>query len=363
MAKKFYSRLSYSIGNEDWRTELDALRIKPSDRVVAVTASGDRPLNLLFSDCNEIIAIDANPVQNALCELKKVALLELDYEHYIAFLGVTPTKNRLDTYNNLKSKLSLSSQQYWEKNQKKIQKGVLYEGAVENLLKLSSFFFQSIMGKHIKHLFECKHIDDQKAFIEAKWNEKIWRKAFELILNPTLARLFFKDPGLYAFVDPNIKMPKYLHDRLFNSLKKFPVKENILVSLACFGKVFEEGFSPYLTYEGTSKIKKKADKLQIETKDAISYLEEQDDNSIDCYSLSDVASYMSKEDFHRMCYALFRTAKPGARFCLRQFLSSYSFPEELTPYLQRDEELEKQLEEQDRCSVYRFLTGRIIKAT
>ncbi|HKZ00179.1 MAG TPA: DUF3419 family protein, partial [Rhabdochlamydiaceae bacterium] len=65
----FYSRLSYSFGNEDWITELEALRIKPGDRVVCITASGDRPLHLLLADLGELVSVDANPFQNHLFEL------------------------------------------------------------------------------------------------------------------------------------------------------------------------------------------------------------------------------------------------------------------------------------------------------
>ena len=46
----FFSRLSYSFGNEDWRTEKRALGIRPHDQVLCITASGDRPLNLLARD-------------------------------------------------------------------------------------------------------------------------------------------------------------------------------------------------------------------------------------------------------------------------------------------------------------------------
>lgn len=61
----FYSRLSYSIGNEDWKTEQKALQITPEDRILCVTASGDRPLNLLYSNCKEIVSVDANPFKNS----------------------------------------------------------------------------------------------------------------------------------------------------------------------------------------------------------------------------------------------------------------------------------------------------------
>lgn len=361
MGKAFYSRLSYSIGNEDWTTERAALRIKPSDRILAITASGDRPLNLLSSECAQLVAIDANPFQNALCDLKRVALAELDYDHYLAFIGVRPSSHRLETYKNLENKLESASAACWKKYQGKIEKGILYEGSLERFLNMSSFFVRSILGAKVDRLFSTSTIEEQQVFIENTWNEKAWKRALGLVVNPIFTRFFFKDPGLYTYGGSSLKLSHYIHDRLLHGLKQFPIKENILISLICYGKVFEEGFSPYLTYEGTTLIKKRCEKLTLKTQNATAFLESVEEESFDCFSLSDIASYMKKEAFHRLCYALFKAARPGARFCIRQLLTTYTLPEELTPYLQRDEELEAKLEREDRCCVYRFLVGRVIK--
>ena len=54
-----------------------------------------------------------------------------------------------------------------------------------------------------------------------------------------------------------------------------------------------------------------------------------------------------------------KTAKPGARFCLRQFLSSYEIPPHLRKHFVRDLSLERKLEDVDNCFVYRFMVGNI----
>ncbi|MBI3901139.1 MAG: DUF3419 family protein, partial [Chlamydiia bacterium] len=133
----FYSRLSYSFGNEDWNTEHRALQIQPDDSVLCITASGDRPLNLLTQELRELITIDANPLQNALFELKRIALSKLPYRDYLAFLGATPSEHRLETYAQLAPDLDPMAHAFWVLLQKKIHKGILYEGTVEKLLKLA----------------------------------------------------------------------------------------------------------------------------------------------------------------------------------------------------------------------------------
>ena len=94
----FFHRISYSFGNEDWRTEEKALAIEPGDRVVAVTASGDRPLHCLLGDPREVVAVDANANQNHVLRLKIAEMRQLDYERYVAFLGARPCKHRNELF-------------------------------------------------------------------------------------------------------------------------------------------------------------------------------------------------------------------------------------------------------------------------
>ena len=69
----FFEALDFTSSNEDGRSELTALA--GARRILCLTASGTRPLDLLLSDATEIVALDLNPVQNALLDLKVAAIL------------------------------------------------------------------------------------------------------------------------------------------------------------------------------------------------------------------------------------------------------------------------------------------------
>lgn len=112
--KRFFSRLSYSFGNEDWQTEQKALRLKATDRAVCITASGDRPLHLLLGDVGEIVSVDANPIQNHLLKLKIAAMKKWDYSTYLAFLGGESHPNRLSLFNMLLPDLSEETASFWK---------------------------------------------------------------------------------------------------------------------------------------------------------------------------------------------------------------------------------------------------------
>lgn len=357
----FFSRLSYSFGNEDWNTEHEALQIQPDSNILCITASGDRPLNLLSKECASIHCVDANPVQNALLDLKKEALSHFSYEDYIAFLGINPMKSRLKRYEDLKARLAPTSQKVWYKHRRKIRDGVLYQGMVERLLNVTSKVITTLRPKKIKTLFEFEDLEKQAEFVEKEFDTPVWRRSIELALHPKLVCSMLRDPGLTENVDEEIHIGKHIHSRLHGSLKEFLAKESILLSLIFKGKVDKAHLPPYLSPASYEAIEKQVPKLTFETCNLLEYLENVPEESFDRFSLSDVASYLPYPTYEKMITSMIKAAKPGARFCIRQFLSNYRVPESVAPYLKRDHELEKRLEKEDRCCVYRFFVGEVVK--
>lgn len=359
--KPFNSRLSYSLGNEDFRTESQALQIRENAHVVAITASGDRPLNLLTEKCGKIFSVDYNPVQNGLLNLKRAAIQQLSYKDYLAFLGITPSTNRLHIFNNLCKHSPSQSLHSLLPYQSKIKKGIIYQGAVERMITIASVFIRSLRRKKVQELFSYTDIEKQAQFVEKEWHTLSWRTLFKLAVHPSISKFFLKDPGLYEHIGSDIHSTNHLYNRCHRSLTRFPVKENLILSLCFMGKIFEEGYPPYLQEKQFGKIKNNLKKIESYTSDINHFLSELENSTIDAFSLSDVASYLSQEEFEKLVSEMIRTAKPNSRFCMRQFLSNHVLPPALAKHLKREPELEKKLEEEDRCFVYRFIVGTIVK--
>lgn len=360
----FFERLNYSFGNEDWHTEQMALGIKSGDRVLCITASGDRPLNLLLDDCKEVVSLDANPIQNYLLSLKIAAMHSFDFSHYLAFLGATPSANRVESFHTLLHTMDKEAVGYWLRNKKRIAQGVLYQGTIEGWTKKIAWTLNKIRGKKIRRLFEFDDLEEQKKFVQSGgWDTWLWRKIFHVALNPKVSQYFLclTDPSLNRHLDPSIVPGAYVYDRINQALTQFLAKESILLSLLFQGKVTKEAHPPYLTKEGFDIIKRRLDRINYSTADLISYIENSPENSFDCFSLSDVASYINEETFQRLMRAVHKAARPGARFCVRECMSCHKIPDELTPAFQRNSELEQHLERKDRCFIYRFMTGTIKK--
>lgn len=352
----FFSHLRYSLGNEDWKTEEKALDIKPQDNVLCITASGDRPLNLLTRQCQTMTCIDANPVQNYLLELKAAAMTALDYNHYLAFLGATPFKNRLGLFNQVLPYLPVQAAKFWTGHKKMIEKGILYQGTVERLTRIISKIFYLLRGAKVEKLFAMNNLEEQKEFIRNEWDSYFWRMIFNIALNPLISRFLIKDPGLVN-VGSNVKVGTYIYQRILGSLERDLAKNNPLLSLILKGTVLQDAFSPHLTEAGIKMIEPRLGSIEVHTADVIHYLESLSGPTFDVFSFSDIVSYMNYPNFVKLLTLMIKTAKPGARFCLRQFLSYYDIPVHLKSHFYRDRRLEAQLERQDNCFVYRFMVG------
>lgn len=357
----YFSRLNYSFGNEDWTAEKRALQIRPKDRVLCITASGDRPLHVLLDDPGQVIAVDGNASQNHLLELKRAALRTLPFEHYLSFLGGSPEDSRLSRFPAVASAMHPSAANYWTKRPKTIAKGVLFQGALERNCVYFSRFLQLLRGPMIRDLFSIHDLSQQRQFVKERWDRKPWRMLFSTLMHPSIMRVFAFDPGLYRYVDNQLHPGKYFYQRMTESLHRCLARKNPFLSLIFTGTVKPEAYAPYLTKADAEVIQAHLDRLSIHTSDVIPFLEASPESSFDRFSLSDIASYIPQATFVRLLRAVLRAGKPGSRFCIRQFLSSHEIPADLKPHFQREPDLEKKLGQEDICFWARFAVGTIKK--
>lgn len=358
----FYKKINYSLGNEDWCVEAQALQVKPGDRAVCVTASGDRPLHLLMTDCAEVVSIDMNRSQNHLLELKIAAITALDYEKYLAFMGCQDINDRYAIFkNDVARHLSSDAKIFWEKNKKMLARGVIYQGRTERFTYFASKVLHLLRGKKIEKLLSFDDIEEQRRYVASEWDTKGLRKAFELLIHPSFSKYILRDPGLNSFVEYDNKPGLYIYHRMINCLNTHLAKKSPLFQLVFAGRLLPEAYFPYLTFDGYTKIRQNSGRVKIINGNIIEYLTKNDSNQFDCFSMSDIASYMPQVIFENLLRGIHNAAKPQARFCIREFISARSIPDELQAIYKRDNALEKKLEQEESNFVYRFIVGEIQK--
>jgi len=357
----FYTCLNYTIGNEDWHVEEQALRVAPGDSVVCVTASGDRPLHLLMTECASVLSIDMNPIQNYLLDLKKTAIAHLDFEPYLEFLGCKPSKHRKELYNKLRPHLSKDASQFWDDHKNKIKNGIIYQGRTERFTNLAANVIALFWKSKITKLLSFDNIEEQRIYVNQQLKTAMWRKIFEFFLNPGLMKHLFNDPGLNSYVDSSIKPGKYIYERMLNYFDNHLAKKSPLFQLIFTGKVLPEAYFPYLTFDGYTKIRKNLDRLHYMTGNVIEHLTHNLHSEVNCFSMSDIASYMPQQVFEKLLNGMRNAAKEGARFCIRELMSKRTIPNNLMNHFERNSSLEKKMEFEESNFVYRFMAGEVRK--
>ncbi len=357
--EKFYHALNFTLGNEDWEVEQQALRVNDGDRVLCVTASGDRPLHLLTTPCADIIAVDMNRVQNYLLELKLTAIAHFDYEKYLAFLGCRPTACRIRLYKELRPHLSPETAAYWSQHKKLLQRGVIFQGMTERLMNKIAILFSFIARRKIQTLFSFTEIEAQREYVTNNWDSPLLKRIFSVMAHPRIRRLMISDPGLNAYVDSSICPGNYIYERMIRYLHHHLAVDSPMMHLLFKSGLKAEAHFPYLSFEGYQAIRRAPQRLRLVTANVIDYLHAQDKESIDCFSMSDIASYMSQKHFQQLLLGINRAAKPAARFCLREFMSKHQIPEPLSAKFVRHEALEQSLELAEKHFIYRFMVGHI----
>ena len=108
--------LVYNTCWEDPRLDRVALKIGPDDSVAMITSAGCNALDYALDQPRRIDAIDMNPRQNALLQLKQAAIRSLDYNPFFQLFGEGRLPQWREVYQDtLREQLPSEAQQFWDR--------------------------------------------------------------------------------------------------------------------------------------------------------------------------------------------------------------------------------------------------------
>ena len=362
MSSSFFNKINYSAANEDGNSERGFLSIKNKDRVLCITGSGARPLDLLVDKPESLLAIDFNPSQTSLCELKIACYKDLEYEEFCAFIGLSPssTSKRKSTYKALRFHLSSPAREFWDKHEAEIEKGILYCGTWEAFMQVMAKFAQ-VRSKTLSRLFSCHNLAEQYHIWTKNWDDIVWKSSLWLFSKRFVWKYLLKEPGI-DFVPASMNIFWYMHDRFDHCAKSFLLKDNPYAHLLLWGRYYKESLPLHLRPENFSTIKNRIDSLSLQTGSLLDFLHNDGvKNSFSAFSLSDFSSYADPNLYYDIWDGVINASVDGAKACERQFLVKYD-PKELFPMrLSRNQQMEGNLFEKDDTFIYSFICATVRK--
>lgn len=266
---QFADQYIYAFTWEDPREDNNILRFTSKDTVLAITSAGDNILSYatLPDAPKRIHAVDLNPCQNHLLELKLAAFRSLTYPQMWSMFG----EGRIDNFKDLLiTKLSphMSSQafQYWmakgEKTFNPNGNGLYDTGSTRWALRLAKYIFKFFgVTNAVKELCECETMQEQKNLWEKHIKPALFNRFVSAVFigNPIFLWKALGVPANQAAL-MGTSVLKYVIDTLEPIIYRSLIsKDNYFYYLTLTGRYSYDNCPDYLTQKGygamTSKSK------------------------------------------------------------------------------------------------------------
>lgn len=178
---RFNNSYIYAFTWEDDVADMRLLKPTSNDVVLAIGSAGDNILAFCLENCRRVHAVDLNPSQNHLLELKVAAFTALGYQDVWKLFG---EGKHADFHDLLIQKLSphLSSEafQFWLHNGPSVfssssSKGLYYSGGSGNAIAMAGWLFRLLgMTADVKALCAAQTLNEQR---------EIWQRSIKTILH------------------------------------------------------------------------------------------------------------------------------------------------------------------------------------
>lgn len=308
-------QIHYSQCWEDPRTLTRALPVNPEDAVLSIASGGDNTLALLLGNPRSITAIDKNPAQIFLTELKMRAIETLEYDDFVDFVGARPCKARHRLYASVRPSLTSNARAYWDTQTSAIQKGVIHCGTFERYFHC---FRQVVLPlihrrKTTRQLLVVPSLDRQRAFYDEVWNNRRWRWLFRVFFSRFMLGSMGRGPATFAYVTRGDVGAELLR-RAERGLTRVSLHDNFFAEYMLTGAYADWGTAhPYLHASNFQFLKNHVSRVTLVVGDVWEYLKNLPAAAVTKFNLSDIFEYMSEEHFHLVAKEILRVSQEGAR--------------------------------------------------
>ena len=358
------NNLVYNTCWEDPMIDRDLMDIDDRSKILTITSAGCNVLDYLLDGPQEVHAIDVNPRQNALLELKMAIITTGSYGDLDAMFAQGHSQDFKEIYKKARPMLSDYAQAYWDKKiiwfSPENKKTFYYRGGsglAAWVMKHSFFKVKKKVRDQVYAILDASSLEEQKSIYQ-EMESSLWDKiSIQMVKSPILMsmvgvprpqiNLITKDfvGGLYGFV----------RERLRYVLTETLMKNNYFWRVYILGNYSEECRPNYLKEENFEVLKEQVHKVKIHTKKISEYLDESE-SIFSHYHLLDHQDWLAhfrpdllKEEWEK----IIDHSEVGTKIILRSAGLDIDFSWELTQgHLMWFPDLTQRLHQQDRVGTY-----------
>jgi S-adenosylmethionine-diacylglycerol 3-amino-3-carboxypropyl transferase len=297
-----------------------------------VSSGGCTALSLLAAGGRHVVGVDLSRTQNHLVELKYAAIRALEQIDAIAFLGGQPMPaiRRWRLYAVIAPLLTDGAREYWDRNRRALEGGVLRAGTSERFIALVASVVRSLVVRAdgVRAVLAAESLEVQREIFARSWSGWRWRALFALLLTRwTFSRAYH--PSFFAHVE-NPSFARHFRVLAERTLTELPTRDNYFLHEMLTGRypVREPlGVPPYLSAGGMTRAADGAQTLALVDGSMTAYLRSCHSRSIDGFALSNIGEWLDDRAVDTLFGEVARTARPGARVVFRNFVGWTDVPD------------------------------------
>lgn len=268
-------QLIYNACWEDPRIDRELMALQADSRVVMITSAGCNALDYLLDGPAEIHAVDVNPRQNAVLELKLALIRRGDFGDLFEFFGIGSHERFKPIYRSLRAGLSPSARSFWDAkisffDPGSLKKSFYYHGAAGMaawLMGGALFRAKPNIKNHALCLLDADTLA-QQARVYALLEPKIWGKLSHWLIRQRMVMTLLGVPA------PQIKLIEdhypggltcYVKDKLRHVMSELPARENYFWRVYMTGSYTLSCCPNYLREEHLPTLAERADRVHAHT--------------------------------------------------------------------------------------------------
>jgi S-adenosylmethionine-diacylglycerol 3-amino-3-carboxypropyl transferase len=369
------NNLVYNTCWEDPRLDRVALQIGQEDEVLVITSAGCNALDYALCGPRRVHAVDMNPRQNALLDLKLAGIKTLEHEDFFRIFGYGFHPEAKKLYRQkMRPALPAWSAAYWDRWIKFFHtpgRPFYYRGTSGYFARMIRIYTDRVIRvrPYMDALLEAKTLNEQREIYERHLKEKFWSRPMKFAMNrDTTLSMVGVPKAQRKQVEQQYDggVVKFVQDCVETVFCKLPIADNYFWRVYIKGEYSRSCCPEYLKQENFEKLKDGlAERVKTYTNSVQGFLESHR-QPISRFVLLDHMDWLSDKFFPLLeleWQAIMNRSAPNSRIIWRSGGLKTDFLDRvrvnvrgthrrLPDLLEYQRELAAELHEQDRVHTY-----------
>ncbi len=322
--------LVYNTCWEDPRLDRRALQLGPQDTVLVITSAGCNALDYVLAGPKQVIAVDVNPRQNALLELKLAGIRNLEFEDFFAMFGRGRLARAERVYvDKLRPSLSDGARRYWDRwitlFEQDNRRPFYYRGTSGTFALLVNFYISHVVRLRpwVNDVLATQTVEEQQEIYRRHLRDRFWSSTMRFaVRRDTVLSLLGVPRAQRNQIEKQYEggIAQFVFDCVEAVFSRLPLSDNYFWRVYMTGRYTPDCCPEYLKPENFQKLMDGlADRIDVHTDTVQGYLEK-NDRAISRFVLLDHMDWLSGKHLawlEQEWQWLVRRAAPGARVIWR----------------------------------------------